>query len=44
MSIKTNSDGRIVVNYEGISYLCESGNHSLCGGSCECSCHKQTKK
>lgn len=44
MSHKSNSDGRIVMNYEGVSYLCESGQHSLCGGLCKCTCHVELVK
>lgn len=41
MSYTQNADGRIVLNYEGISYLCEIGRHCDCGGFCKCRCHKR---
>ena len=44
MSNSKNSDGKVVMHYEGMSYLCESGDHKNCGGfSCECGCHKNSK-
>ncbi len=44
MSSKKNSDGKVVMNYSGISYLCESGDHTNCGGICDCECHKKQEK
>lgn len=44
MSYAKNSDGKIVMNCEGTSYLCESGDHKSCGGfSCACECHKNSE-
>jgi len=40
MSNSKNANGKIVFRYEGISYLCETNQHDLCGGDpCNCSCH-----
>ncbi len=36
-----NSDGKIMIHYDGVSYLCESCNHILCGGNCKCICHNK---
>lgn len=44
MSVTKDSSGKIIFHYEGISYMCESGQHSECGGHphmCKCNCHKE---
>lgn len=41
MSHSKNSDGKIVMHYDGISYLCETRDHKNCGGFCGCKCHNQ---
>ncbi len=36
------SSGKVHFSYEGISYLCESLDHSNCGGfGCKCPCHQR---
>ena len=44
MTNSKNSDGKIVIHYEGISYLCESEDYINCGGFCQCQCHKILNK
>lgn len=41
MSNTKNSDGKIVMHWEGGSYLCETGDHKNCGGFCACPCHQK---
>ncbi len=44
MSISKNSDGKIMLSHDGVSYLCASGDHKNCGGfSCACVCHKNNE-
>lgn len=46
MSITKDSNGKQVFHYEGVSYMCESNQHTECGGHphmCKCECHKKVK-
>lgn len=40
MVFSKDSDGKIVLRHDRVSYLCQIGDHEGCGGICECKCHQ----
>ncbi len=39
MAYFKDSDGKVALRHDGVSYLCQIGDHKGCGGLCDCSCH-----